>query len=35
MAIRTIRLECDEILHKNQKKVDKIDERVVELVKIC
>ena len=32
MAIRTIRLEGDEILHKKSKEVDKIDERVVELV---
>ena len=33
MAIRNIRLEGDEILHKKSKEVDKIDERVEELVK--
>ena len=33
MAIRNIRLEGDEILHKKSKEVDKIDERVDELVK--
>ena len=33
MAIRNIRLEGDEILYKKSKEVEKIDERVEELVK--
>ena len=33
MAIRNIRLEGDEILYKKSKEVEKIDERVKELVK--
>ena len=33
MAIRNIRLEGDEILYKKSKEVEKIDERVQELVK--